>query len=209
MQCDHPVESNQSWWLCSSGREEFWRAHAGLWVRVRTDESDWSWRPTHPERSIGPGRNWPGAAARAGALLRCPAGPARWRGVSFFICQSDLLQSVVNGRQSAVQPDGRTQFVQGKVGLLTQQRAHLAMMGRQDPRLASRSMMAWPDISCPAALLQKLLHHAQRHTKALRYLFSCALRPVVGSKDPFTQIQRERSHERSLTQLSQNGYSFI
>jgi hypothetical protein len=140
---------------------------------------------------------------------RCPAGPAHWPGASFFIGQSDLLQRVVDRRQSAVQPDGRTQFVQGKVGLLTQQRAHLAMMGRQDPRLASRSMMARPDIAGSPALLQKLLHHAQRDTKALRYLCSCALLPVVGSKDPFTQIQRDRSHERSLSQLSQNGYSFI
>lgn len=70
-------------------------------------------------------------------------------------------------------------------------------------------MMAWTDISGSPALLQKLLHHAQRDTIPLSHLLSVPFLTVVGSKDPFTQIQRDRSHERSLSQLGRNGYSFI
>src|SRR5271165_7476879 len=85
---------------------------------------------------------------------------------------------------------GFAQLLQGHVRFLTQHGLQLAMMGRNDHRLASRTIMTRTDLSGPFALLQKLLDHAQRNPVAIRDFLPTALLIVVGSQDPFPQVQR-------------------
>jgi hypothetical protein len=67
----------------------------------------------------------------------------------------------MDGSQGAFELRGFAQFLQGHVRLLAQQGLQLAMMGSNDDRFASRTMVTRTDLSSPFALLQKLLDHAQ------------------------------------------------
>jgi hypothetical protein len=51
-------------------------------------------------------------------------------------------------------------------------------------------MVAWSDLSGPFALLQQLLDHTQRNPVTIRDFLPAALLIVVGSHDPFPQVQR-------------------
>ena len=124
--------------------------------------------------------------------------PTRWRGASFFISQPQRRQRVMDGGQGALQRQRGAQFLERQVWLPLQERTHLAMMTREDLRLAPGAIVARPDLSGVAALLQELFDHAQRHLETLRDLFTRAFLPIVASQDPFAQVQGERSHGRSL-----------
>ena len=70
-------------------------------------------------------------------------------------------------------------------------------------------MVARTDVAGAPALLQELLHHAQRHPVAMGDLFASALLLVVGRYDSFAQVQGEGSHHRSIPRMKYDGYSFI
>src|SRR4030095_3283089 len=125
MQAVEPTGVPQSAWSCSNGPEGLCRAPVGLWEPVRTAESGSFWHPTHPKRSTWPGRSCLGAGARAGAPARCPDRLVHWPGVSFFICQPQLLQCVMDGGQAAVQVRSGTQFAEGQIRFSPQQLLHL------------------------------------------------------------------------------------
>jgi len=105
----------------------------------------------------------------------------------------------VDGGQRAGQGQGRAQFFQGHVGLAAQERAHRLVMGREDERLASRTMVARGDVAGAAALLQELFDQTQGHAVAPGDLLSGAFLLVVGTQDALSQIQRDRAHEHRFT----------
>ena len=74
-------------------------------------------------------------------------------------------------------------------------------------RLASGKAMPRRNVTRAAALLQELLHHPQRHPEPVANVGPSAFVVVVGSKDSFAQIQRERSHARTLPPLFHHGYT--
>ena len=69
--------------------------------------------------------------------------------------------------------------------------------------------MAVPQIVGSPPLLQKLLHHADRHTEALGDLLPSALSSIIGRHDPLPQIQRQRSHPQSMDLPGPCGYSLF
>jgi len=112
-------------------------------------------------------------------------------------------------RQRAVQSHGHAQFLQGQVRLAPEQHAHLLVMGRQDPWLASGVVVAWSDLAGPPTLLEELFDHAQGDAVTVSNLCTGAFLMVVGGQDPFPQIQRQSSHAETMPQTSPSGYSFI
>jgi len=69
--------------------------------------------------------------------------------------------------------------------------------------------VARADLTGASALLQELLDHAERNLVPSRNLVAGALAVIVGSQDPFAQVQREGSHGRTIPQPKPYGYSFI
>ena len=63
-------------------------------------------------------------------------------------------------------------------------------MGRQDHRLAPGETVARTDLPGPSALLQELLDHAQRNPVTIADLHASPLFKVIGSQNPFAQVQR-------------------
>jgi hypothetical protein len=110
--------------------------------------------------------------------------------VSFFICEADFPQGVVNSGQGASQPQGGAHLMQRQVGFAPKQAAHLVAVRRQDQGFAARIRMARGDIARAAALLKEFLNHAKRHFEAQGNLIAGAFVTIIGSQDPFTQIQR-------------------
>jgi hypothetical protein len=96
----------------------------------------------------------------------------------------------MDGRQRAFECHGRTQFMKGEVRFLNQQSPQLALMILKDHWLAPGPMVARTNIPSPPTLLQKLLHHAQGNSITMRDLLPGTFFVVVGSQNPFPQIQR-------------------
>ena len=83
------------------------------------------------------------------------------------------------------------------------------MVRDDDDRLASRQVVARADLAGVPALLQELLHHAQRHPEPIGNLFTGALPAVVRSQYPFAQVQRWRFHPSTMKQTGNSGSSII
>jgi len=115
----------------------------------------------------------------------------------------------MNGRERAFQLRGGAQFLERQVGLFLYQEAQLPLMGLDDQGLAPRAMVARADLSGASTLLQEFLHHPERNPVTLRNLLSGPILLVIGSQNPFAQIQRERSHRLDHTSAIRNGYTLI
>lgn len=98
----------------------------------------------------------------------------------------------MDGLDRASQSHGLPQFRQGQIGLLAQQRAHLAMMRGQDGGLAAGTMMLGSDVTEAAALLQEFLDHAQRNFVTAGYFLPIAFLLIIRSEDSLAQVQGER-----------------
>ena len=75
--------------------------------------------------------------------------------MSFFICQIQRRQRVVDGGQGALQFQGGAQFLERQVGLTVQQRTHPAMVGCEYLRLAPGAVVAMADLTGVPALLEE------------------------------------------------------
>jgi len=115
----------------------------------------------------------------------------------------------MNGRQGAVQARRRPQFLEGQIGLLLHQCPELLLLPGDWARLAAGAVMLRSCIANPPPLLQELLDQPQGNPKATCHRFARAFACVIGSQDPFAQVQGNRFHLPSLSQLNTNGYSFI
>lgn len=100
-QCCHRVGSRQSSWCCANGHAEICQGRAGHAWRARAGESCSFSPPLRRGRRAVPDRIRSGSAATSVALWQRRDGLARWRRASFFICQSNRCQRVVNGWQRA------------------------------------------------------------------------------------------------------------
>ena len=156
-----------------------------------------------------PDQGWPAAAARSAVPAGCRAGLVRWRGVSFFICQSQPDQNVVDGGQGAGQPRGGTQFLEGQIGLFSQQCPQLVLMAGDNAGLAARAVMLGAEVAQAMALLEEFLDHAQRNPETTSHRLASALVGVVSGQNPFPQIQGDGFHAASLPQPKRNGCSFV
>ena len=112
-------------------------------------------------------------------------------GASFFICQSQPDQDVVDGRQGAGQTRGGTQFLEGQVGLFSQQRPQLVLMAGDDAGFAARAVMLGADVAKAAALLEELLDQAQRNPVTAGLLLTGALIGIVSGQ----KIRSRKSKE--------------
>ena len=149
------------------------------------------------------------SAASAGARAGCRAGPARWHGASFFICQSQPHQNVVDGREGATQARDDAQLLEGQIGFLVQQCPELMLVAGHNAGFASGTVRLRPHVTKASPLLQELLNHAQRHPEPAGHLLACALVSVIGRQNPFTQIKGNGFHAPRLPYSKINGYSFI
>ena len=120
-----------------------------------------------------------GAPSASGPTLR-PAGPARWPGVSFFICQVHPGQCVVDGGQGTVQAHSVTQIRQGQVRLFAQQLLQAMPMFVEDDRFATGELVPRLKIPGSFTLLEQLLDHAQRHAIAVGHGLARSLVRIVG-----------------------------
>jgi len=80
-------------------------------VLARRVGSDWSWLRIHPGRLTAPGRGLSAGAATFYGRGPSPDALARWRGVSFFICQPHFTEDDIDRLQRAGQAAGGTQLV--------------------------------------------------------------------------------------------------
>ncbi len=115
----------------------------------------------------------------------------------------------MDGRQRAIQGRGPPQFLQGQVRLAAQELTKGWALGRDFAGPEPATIIARADVAALPPPLQEFLDHAQRDLKAVGNLFSGPFLLIVRSQDSFPQIQRYRSHEQTLPQLSTNGYDFI
>jgi hypothetical protein len=116
----------------------------------------------------------------------------------------------VNGLQGTLQGHGTAQFPQGEVGLLAQQRTHLAPVIGDDHRLASGPVMAGGDIPCMAALPKEFLDHAQRNPKAPCKVLARAFPCIVSRQNSLPKIQGNGSsiaHQHPMPGSRPNGYT--
>src|SRR5579862_994343 len=140
-------------WWSASGRRVCWREPAPHRGRVRATDSYWSWLPIHPGRSVWTGRAPLARVATCGALAQYLGGLVRWRGASFFICQPQLGQNIVDGRQGTIQLHGLTQFCQGQIRLPRQKQLHLLLVGGKNAWLGAGKAVARGNVSRSPALL--------------------------------------------------------
>ena len=165
--------------------------------------------PIHPRRRVWPDRGRVAAAATPAVPAGCRGGPVRWRGVSFFICQSQLDQNVVDGRKRAGQPGGGAQFLQGQVGLAGQQCPHLLAVAGHDTGLATRTMVLGAKIANPAALLEEEWPDESQQAAARAQAREAAT-PVpgafVGSSCTFFSMPSPHTH-RSVLQPARSCVS--
>ena len=139
---------------------------------------------------------------------RCRDGLARWRGVSFFICQPHFRQNHVNRLEGTLQSGGRSQFLERQIILLGQQGTQLVAVAGHDGRLTPGKTVARRDIAGATTLLEKLFYQAQRHAEPVSHLRPRTFLVVIGCQDSFTQIDRSGAHEQSLPRPLNHGYSF-
>jgi hypothetical protein len=66
-------------------------------------------------------------------------------------------------------------------------------MLNQDQWLATCQVVPRPDVPAMTPLLEQLLDHPQRHSKALRDLITRRISLVISFQNPFPQIQGDRS----------------
>ena len=116
---------------------------------------------------------------------------------------------MVDGGQGAGQPRGGTEFPEGQVGLLGQQRPELLLMVGDNAGLGAGAVVLGADVADLAALLEELLDHAQRNPETAGHLLAAALVGVVGRQDQFAEIQRDGLHPKGLPNSKQNGYVFV
>jgi hypothetical protein len=74
-------------------------------------------------------------------------------------------------------------------------------------RLAPAEPIPWRDVARVSALLQELLDHPKGNPEPMSNFDARTLVIVIGSKDSFTQIQRECSHVPTLPHPFNNGYN--
>jgi hypothetical protein len=115
----------------------------------------------------------------------------------------------VDGWQGALQACGNAQLLEGEIGLFVQQHPELALVAGDNTRLPSRTVMLRAHVAQASPLLQELLNHAQRHPETAGHRFAAALTGVIGSQNPFPQIQGDCLHPSSLPFLKPSGYSLI
>src|SRR6516164_7463848 len=96
----------------------------------------------------------------------------------------------MNGGQRTLKRYGLAQFFERQIGLASQQASELLLVARQNHRLAPRITVARPDISSATALLQQLFDHTQGHTVAPGNIQPSAFSAVVGTENPFAQVQQ-------------------
>lgn len=112
-------------------------------------------------------------------------------------------------RQRAVQRQSLTQLFECHIRFAAYQLPQLLAMKCHNLGLASGVTMPWSDITGSSALLQELFDQAQRNAVTTSNFFSIPLLFIVGSQNSFAQIQRNRSHEQTLSKRGTDGYSFI
>jgi hypothetical protein len=115
----------------------------------------------------------------------------------------------VDGGQSAGQPSGGTEFLEGQVRLVGQQRPQLVLMAGDNTGLAARAMMLWANVAETAALLEQLLDQAQGDPKLTGDRRASILVSIVSCQNPFPQIQGDGFHPKSLPHPKQYGYGFV
>ena len=115
----------------------------------------------------------------------------------------------MNGRQRAVQARRCPQFLEGQIGLLLNQRPELVLLPGNMAGLATGAVVLRTHVAEAAALLEELLDHAQGNPETTRHRLPGAFASVVGSQNPFTQIQGDSLHLLSLPPEEPNGYDFI
>jgi hypothetical protein len=101
----------------------------------------------------------------------------------------------------------RPQLLQGEVALLGQQDPYPALVSPDNHRLAPTKPMPWSDIASAPTLLEELLDHAEGDAETVGNFGTSALVVVIGTNNSFTEIQGECSHEQTLPQLPQYGYT--
>ena len=74
-------------------------------------------------------------------------------------------------------------------------------------RLAPSKTMPRRNVTGAPTLLQKLLDHTEGDTETVGNFDTSALVVVIGRKNPFTEIQRERSHVQTLPLPAPHGYT--
>lgn len=115
----------------------------------------------------------------------------------------------MNGRQRAVQARRRPQFLEGQIGLLLHQRPELVLSPGDRAGLAAGTVVLRTHVASPSPLLQEFLDHAQGNPKTAGHRLPGAFASVVGSQNPFAQIQGDSLHLPSLPPEELNGYDFI
>jgi len=146
--------------------------------------------------------------AIAFVLRRHRPGLARRHGAS-FLCQPDGDERLVHGRYRAGHRQLLLDLGQGQVGLGGHQRQQPFPVFRQDPSLPPGVAMAVHQLVGMPPLLQKFLHHADRHPEALGDLLPSTLLSIIGRHDPLPQVQRQRSHPQSMDLPRLCGYSIF
>jgi hypothetical protein len=106
-----------------------------------------------------------------------------------------------------MESQSHSQLAQGQIILLGQKPTDLAAMGVDDHGLAPGKMMPGSNVASAAALLQEFLDHAERDTKTLGNLGPGAFVMVIRIQDALAEIQRERSHGRTVSPLAIYGYT--
>ena len=92
----------------------------------------------------------------------------------------------MDGLQRAFQFQGVAQFPEGQIRLLAQQGAHLALVPRDDPRLAPGPVMAMCDAAGVAALREELFDHPQRNPETPRHILARAFPGIVSGQNPLS-----------------------
>ena len=80
-------------------------------------------------------------------------------------------------------------FRQSRVRALPNDGDHAAPVRVRDLRLPSRPMIQGADLADGLALLDQLLHHAQRDAETLRDLLAGVLPLVVAGEYPFADVE--------------------
>jgi len=125
----------------------------------------------------------------SGGLLLRPGETARLHGASFFICQPEISQDVVNRLNRTLQAQSLPHLLEGKIRVLGQHDSQLASVGIKNDRLASTTMVLRRNVANMATLLNQLLDHTERNIEATRYLLTRCISSVIGFKDPFAEVQ--------------------
>jgi len=120
---------------------------------------------------------------------QCRGGLARWRGVSFFICQAHFPQHHIDRLQGTLQPRRPAQLLQGQIVLPGQQGAELAAVRGHNHGFAPGEAVPRGDVAGSPPLLEELLDQAQRNAESVGDLSAGAFKVIVSSQDSLPQIK--------------------